>query len=196
MQNFRALGAPPPEPCASGGWGLCPQTPSLRRLGAPPPDPPNTPPPNANFWLRACVCHWYFRKFCGLKPDCMTFLGWRPFFFFFFFYFFFFFFWRSPVFGRKNCLNSNFGRKIPYNFSEDLFLGGGRKPVFGRKKRLNSRFRPEIPFQSSPCSFDPDWDKFLVPPCPSRIHINKLFVPPQNLFLPPSHAILAPGLYT
>ena len=39
MQNFQALGAPPPEPRASGGWGLCPQTPSLRRLGALPPDP-------------------------------------------------------------------------------------------------------------------------------------------------------------
>ena len=26
MQNFRALGAPPPDPRASGGWGLCPQT--------------------------------------------------------------------------------------------------------------------------------------------------------------------------
>ena len=39
MQNFRALGAPPPEPRASGGWGLCPQTPSLRQLGALPPDP-------------------------------------------------------------------------------------------------------------------------------------------------------------
>ena len=39
MQNFRALEAPPPDPRASGGWGLCPQTPSLRRLGASPPDP-------------------------------------------------------------------------------------------------------------------------------------------------------------
>ena len=39
MQNFRALGAPPPHPRASGGWGLCPQTPSLRQLGASPPDP-------------------------------------------------------------------------------------------------------------------------------------------------------------
>ena len=28
MQNFRALGAPPPDPRASGGWGLCPQTPN------------------------------------------------------------------------------------------------------------------------------------------------------------------------
>ena len=27
MQNFQALGAPPPNPRASGGWGLCPQTP-------------------------------------------------------------------------------------------------------------------------------------------------------------------------
>ena len=27
MQNFRALEAPPPDPRASGGWGLCPQTP-------------------------------------------------------------------------------------------------------------------------------------------------------------------------
>ena len=39
MQNFRALGAPPPDPRASGGWGLCTQTPSLRQLGAKPPDP-------------------------------------------------------------------------------------------------------------------------------------------------------------
>ena len=39
MQNFRALGAPPPDPRASGGWELCPQTPSLRQLGASPPDP-------------------------------------------------------------------------------------------------------------------------------------------------------------
>ena len=26
-QNFRALGAPPPDPRASGGWGRRPQTP-------------------------------------------------------------------------------------------------------------------------------------------------------------------------
>ena len=43
MQNFRALGAPPPDPRGSGGWGLCPKTPiGLRRLDAPP--PPNTAP--------------------------------------------------------------------------------------------------------------------------------------------------------
>ena len=39
MQNFRARGAPPQDPHASGGWGLCPQTPSLRWLGALPSDP-------------------------------------------------------------------------------------------------------------------------------------------------------------
>ena len=39
MQTFRALGAPPADPRASGGWGFCPQTPSLRQLGASPPDP-------------------------------------------------------------------------------------------------------------------------------------------------------------
>ena len=36
MQNFRALGAPPPDPGASGGWGLHPQT-------------PNTAPPHCEF---------------------------------------------------------------------------------------------------------------------------------------------------
>ena len=39
MRNFRALESLPSDPRAFGGWGLCPQTPSLRRLGASPPDP-------------------------------------------------------------------------------------------------------------------------------------------------------------
>ena len=39
-------------------------------------------------------------------------------------------------------------------------------------------------FWSSPFSFDPHSNKFLVPPCPSRIHMNKFLVP-QNLFFPP-----------
>ena len=75
MQNFRALGAPPPDPRASA-----PRPPCLRRLGALPPNPqppaaggfaprpplasggwglrpqtPQTAPPIANFWLRACA---------------------------------------------------------------------------------------------------------------------------------------------
>ena len=39
MQTFRALGAPPPDPRASGGWERSPQTPRLRQLGASSPDP-------------------------------------------------------------------------------------------------------------------------------------------------------------
>ena len=39
MQNFQALGAPPPDPRASGGWRLRPRTPiGVRQLGAQPPD--------------------------------------------------------------------------------------------------------------------------------------------------------------
>ena len=48
MQNFRALGAPPPYPQASGGWELCPQTPSLQRLGVLSPDP-QWPPAAGSF---------------------------------------------------------------------------------------------------------------------------------------------------
>ena len=45
MQNFRALGAEPPDPRAYGGWRLCPKTPiGLRRLGGLPPDPQISPP--------------------------------------------------------------------------------------------------------------------------------------------------------
>ena len=62
MQNFRALGAPPQDPRASCGWGLCPQTPSLRRLGASPPDPQNSSA-IANFWLRA----WSTQRVCFIR---------------------------------------------------------------------------------------------------------------------------------
>ena len=40
IQNFRALGAPPPDLRAFGGLRFCPQTPSLRRQEALLPDPP------------------------------------------------------------------------------------------------------------------------------------------------------------
>ena len=72
MQNFRALGAPPPDPHASGGWGLCPQTPSLRQLGASPPDPhwppaaggsaprpPKQPPPLRISGYAPAQDHWF-----------------------------------------------------------------------------------------------------------------------------------------
>ena len=62
MQNFRALEAPPPDPHASGGWGLCPQTPQPPAAGgfAPRsplafggwglrPQTPKTAPPHCEF---------------------------------------------------------------------------------------------------------------------------------------------------
>ena len=48
MQNFRVLGAPPPDPRASGGWGLCTQTTSHQRLEALPPDPYYPPEPEGS----------------------------------------------------------------------------------------------------------------------------------------------------
>ena len=69
-QNFRALGALPPQPRASGGLGLRPQTPSFRRLRTSLPDPyflpaaggsaprPPNQPPIANSWLRAWL-NWF-----------------------------------------------------------------------------------------------------------------------------------------
>ena len=71
MQNFQALGAPPPNPRASGSWGLCPQTPnSLQRLGAPPPDPPKQPPQlRISGYVPTTLCPlfiiiWVFVGFC------------------------------------------------------------------------------------------------------------------------------------
>ena len=105
--------------------------------------------------------------------------------------------------------------RILYNFwDEDLFFWYSlknswkiaktlrRQPEFVEIFELKTFFylwkfwTEDLFFWSSPCSYNPHWNKFLVPPCPSRIHINKLLVAPQNLFLPPppGHAILAPGL--
>ena len=53
MQNFRALGAPPPDPMPPAAGGFAPKSPLASggwELRAP--DPPNSPP-IANFGLRA-----------------------------------------------------------------------------------------------------------------------------------------------
>ena len=92
--------------------------------------------------------------FCGLTPDIMTFLGWRP------------FFGDHPFSTGKTAWISNFGRKIPCKFGENLFFFFGdhlfsagkslanlektffcfwRSPA---KNRLNFRFRPKNPFES------------------------------------------------
>ena len=80
----------------------------------------------------------------------------------------------------------NLTGEIPLNFSEDLFVFGDHLFSAGKTAWIRD-FGWKIPLNlwSSPCSFHPDWYKFLMPPCPSRIHTNKLLVPPQNLFLPP-----------
>ena len=59
MQNFRALGAPPPEPRAFGSWGRSAQTPRIAPL-------------IANFWL----CAWMSAKkleFISLNPKFLEF---------------------------------------------------------------------------------------------------------------------------
>ena len=64
-----------------------------------------------------------------------------------------FFFGDHLFSAEKTAWNSDFGRKIPLSFC------------------------------SSPCLFDPDWDKFLVPL--SNSHKINFSCPPQNLFLFP-----------
>ena len=108
--------------------------------------------------------------------------------------------WRSPVFGRKSCLNvwfrpenplhfffflfpisagntawiSDFGWKIPCNCSEDLFFW--RSPVFGRKNPLT--------FCTSPSDLVCLMQTGINFTCPLEFTQNKLLVSPQHLFLP------------
>ena len=44
MQNFRALGAPPPDPPASGGWGFAPKPATSGGWGRSPQTPKTAPP--------------------------------------------------------------------------------------------------------------------------------------------------------
>ena len=77
-ENFRALGAPSPDPRASGDWGLCPQTPRPPlasggwgiRLQT-----PQTAPTIANFWLRAWNKIAFFSKNLQKSPSSW---GLRP----------------------------------------------------------------------------------------------------------------------
>ena len=82
------------------------------------------------------------------------------------------FFWRSPVFGGKNCLNLISACK-PLVISEKTFILFFEDHLFSTGKTAwISDYGREIPLNlcSSPCSFGPDWDKFLVPPFSSRVH--------------------------
>ena len=51
MQNFQALGAPPPDPRASGGWGLGPHIPNSWGLR---PQTPKHSPRNCEFLAMCC----------------------------------------------------------------------------------------------------------------------------------------------
>ena len=59
---------PPKRKLCPAKRGLCPE--EINRLGA----------TGVQIEAQVGVCHCYFRAFCGLTPDFMTFLGWRPFF--------------------------------------------------------------------------------------------------------------------
>ena len=61
MLNFQALGAPPPGPGASGGWGLCPQTPR----------PPKQPPHCQFLPTRLTVCAVHSEIFHSLTTDSL-----------------------------------------------------------------------------------------------------------------------------
>ena len=107
MQNFQALGAPPPDPRASGSWRLCsltfslrllgaspPDLIGLRRLGALPPDPQNSPS-ISNFWLHA----WVYIT-----------VRWRP---------------EVSTFGTKTL---NFSRVIHFNSLTRIWIEKARAP--------------------------------------------------------------------
>ena len=91
--------------------------------------------------------------------DFMTFLGWD------------FFFGDHLFTAGKTAWISDSSRKMSWNFWKDLFLGGDH-PFSAGKTAWISDFGRKIPLNlcSSPCSFEPDREKFLVLPCPSRIH--------------------------
>ena len=69
MQIFQALGVPPPDPRASGGWKLCPQTPMPSAAGGFAPRPPKQPLQlRISGYAPATLCtvyhHMGFRSFC------------------------------------------------------------------------------------------------------------------------------------
>ena len=77
--KFLSARGKPSDPRASGGWGLCPQTPSLRQLGIRPQTPKTAPPlkisgyaPNyemitLNFW---CLQFCFQKKLHHTVQNC------------------------------------------------------------------------------------------------------------------------------
>ena len=71
----------------------------------------------------------------------------------------------------------------------------GKSQVFWDDNRNLWKFciKDLFSFWASLFSFDPHWNKLLVPPCPPRIYIKKLIVPLQNCFLLPPPQSRYPG---
>ena len=123
---------PPNENCSPPKRGLCPE--KINRLGA------------SGAQIEAQI-----NVFCGLTPDFVTFLGWRPFFFFeicfrlenssedlFFFEITFF----RPEKPLEILISAGKSLEISVK-TFFIYLFFWRSPAFGRKNRLEFRFRPE-----------------------------------------------------
>ena len=164
-------------------WGLCRE--EINRFGA------------SGVQIEAQIS-----VFCGLTPDFVTFLGWRPFFLFGDHLFSVgksleilvktFFLWRSPIFGRKNCLKFRFRLENPLKFQWRLFLfyfiffwdqlfSAGKTAwnyTISAGKSLEI-FPPHLVhlIQSG--------INFSCPRAPLEFTQNKLLVPPKTYFCPP-----------
>ena len=156
---------PPNENCASPKRGLCPE--EITRLGT----------SGAQIEVQISV-------FCGLTPDFVTLLGWRP------------FFWRSPVIGQKNRLNFRFWYENPLQFQWRPFFF--EITCFQPEKSLEFPISAEKYlwlFAPHLVYFIQTGIKFSCPCATLEFTQNKLLMSPKNLFMPPSHDILAPGLW-
>ena len=196
---------PDPQPPAAGGFTSKPskQSPLIANSWLPDPAPRGGKP-------RPCPPNWLLeppkQKLCppkrGLCPEeinrLMTsgaqievqisfFVDWHQILWRFWDEDLFFYFGEHVFLAGKTAWNLiSAGKPLAISVKTFFFLFGDHLNSAGKTAWISNIGR-KIPltFCSSPCLFDPDWDKFLVPPCPSRIHINKLLVPIQNLFLPP-----------
>ena len=84
---------------------------------------------------------------------------------------------NRTIFGAKTRICGNF-------WTEDLFFFLFFTSELTKTKICKIFELKNFFFWTSPYSFDPH----------SRIHINKVFMPPKISLCPPNHAILAPGL--
>ena len=209
-----------PRPPTSGSWRLHLQTlqtaplianswlpdsapRGANRGRAPPTDclcPPNKncAPPSEDCAPKKLTGSWLLER--KLRSKLVFFVDWYQILWRFWDEDLFFFFLENTWFWPEKPLEIliSAGKPLAISVKTFFFLYGDHLISAGKTAWI-SNFGRKIPltFCSSPCLFDPDWDKFLVPlsnslkinfSCPSKIY----FCPPPPP--PPSHAILAPGL--